>query len=144
MVLDCKQEQEQEQEQERKKQVSMDKIASSVELCGGSHVQRTGDIGPIEILSEEASASGVRRLTVVMGEKALELHAHQRKEQQNLWKKMDVSSHREVMHKIESLKTGYHQTKERLQTLLIEQIRLDLQKVEPEKNRESFFHLQGV
>ena len=99
--------------QEMNESVEVDGTVYSVELCGGSHVERTGDIGPIEILSEEASASGVRRLTVIMGEKALGFHAHKKKEQKDLWKEMDVSSHREVMHKVASLKTSYHQTKER-------------------------------
>jgi alanyl-tRNA synthetase len=34
----------------------------SVELCGGTHVKRTGDIGLVKVLAETASASGVRRI----------------------------------------------------------------------------------
>ena len=34
----------------------------SVELCGGTHVKRTGDIGLVKVIAETASASGVRRL----------------------------------------------------------------------------------
>ena len=34
----------------------------SVELCGGTHVKRTGDIGLVKVMAESASASGVRRL----------------------------------------------------------------------------------
>jgi alanyl-tRNA synthetase len=92
--------------------------AFSVELCGGTHVKRTGDIGLFKILSESALASGVRRIEALTGNSALK---HLEQQEQRL---KSISS---------ALKTGPADVYDRIKSLIDEKKKLEQQVTELRK-----------
>jgi alanyl-tRNA synthetase len=53
-------------------QVRVVDVGSTLEFCGGTHVQRTGDIGMFKLVAESGVAAGVRRVEAVTGQGALD------------------------------------------------------------------------
>ncbi|XP_071941238.1 alanine--tRNA ligase, cytoplasmic-like [Antedon mediterranea] len=73
---------------------------SSVELCGGTHVENTSEIKKFIITSQKASSSGVRRLEAVTGELAeeIECNGNKRKEEvEQMQNKVSASLHNSVV-----------------------------------------------
>ena len=77
-------------------------IGDSIELCGGTHVRRTGDIGLFKIVSEGGVASGVRRIEAVTGPGVLN-YLYQRESKLREAAEMLRASPEEVPRKVEQL-----------------------------------------
>lgn len=90
----------------------------SVELCGGTHVRRTGDIGLFKIVSESAIAAGVRRIEAMTGEAAFTYLAER-----------DAA----LSELAASLKTTPEQVVERVQSLQDERKKLEKELAEAKK-----------
>ena len=75
---------------------------SSIELCGGTHVERSGDIGFFKIISESALASGVRRVEAVTGSKAFSFVSDNMKVIDNIKQKLNCNIE-DISNKIDSL-----------------------------------------
>ncbi|SCB56478.1 alanyl-tRNA synthetase [Rhizobium aethiopicum] len=74
----------------------------SVELCGGTHVSATGQIGLVRILGESAVGAGVRRIEAVTGEAAREYLAEQDERVKTLASSLKVQPS-EVLSRVEAL-----------------------------------------
>nr|BAL58714.1 alanyl-tRNA synthetase [Candidatus Acetothermum autotrophicum] len=74
----------------------------SVELCGGTHVQRTGQIGLFKIINEQSVAAGVRRVHVAVGENLLQ-YLRERERRSAQLAQLLKTSERELVSKLEAL-----------------------------------------
>ena len=82
--------------------LSMGENSYSVELCGGTHVKRTGDIGFFIITNQSSVASGIRRIEAVAGMKSIEYINKIRKINTSLQSELNVSNE-DIQEKIKSL-----------------------------------------
>ena len=88
----------------------------SIELCGGTHIKRTGDIGLFKIIREESIASGIRRLEIATGLEALKYINANIKSLNDVAKLLN-SSKDEIIIKIQSMQEENKKIKKQLQVL---------------------------
>ncbi|MEX0849383.1 MAG: alanine--tRNA ligase [Candidatus Dependentiae bacterium] len=85
----------------------------SVELCGGTHVPRTGDIGTFKITQEIALAAGHRRIFAITGPKAINLYQETFNTVKNLSQLFKVK-HEQVLQTVEKLNTQHKELQKEL------------------------------
>ncbi len=100
----------------------------SKELCGGTHVERTGDIGLFKITEESSLASGVRRLVAVTGPKAVEY----------------VQANYAILDNVKSqLKCNFETVSERIDRLLNDKKELE-KKIKQQKKSNSSISFENI
>jgi len=86
------------------------------ELCGGTHVANTSDIGPVVILSESSIGSGLRRIDMVVGEAADELIWSERKLVVELARSFNTAP-KQLPERVQALRTQLREAEQRLKAL---------------------------
>ncbi|MCG8710952.1 alanine--tRNA ligase [Brenneria sp. 4F2] len=92
----------------------------SIELCGGTHASRTGDIGLFQIVSESGTAAGIRRIEAVTGENALSALHHQNDVLQDVAQLLKGDSNN-LIDKVRSVLERTRQLEKELQQLKAQQ-----------------------
>lgn len=102
---------------------------TSLELCGGTHVRRTGDIGSFKIISESAIAAGVRRIEAVCGEFVIKLM----REKDGLLKSIESSlktNKNELITKVNNILERNKELEKELEKVHLARLDLSIEQIE--------------
>lgn len=111
----------------------------SIELCGGTHVERTGDIGLFKILNEGAIAAGVRRIEAVTGEYAIKAAQQNEKLLSEIRDNLKTPND-ELLEKISTLVADKKQLEKRVTDLVSNAISYSPKKIEANAKQINGIH----
>ena len=94
------------------------KFGDSIELCGGIHVQSTGQIGVFKIVSEGAVAAGIRRIEAVSGKAALAYYNEHLSTLEHI--KQELKNPKDVVSSLQSLRDENAKLKKQVEALMLE------------------------
>jgi len=89
----------------------------SAELCGGTHVENTKDIGAFAIISQEAVASGIKRLTAITGPKVIEKLHNEEAILDQIVSSFDIKSYAQITEKTQKFLKEYEEMKSKLESV---------------------------
>ena len=86
----------------------------SIELCGGTHVSNTAEIGIFKIVKEEGIGSGTRRILAVTGKEAFEAYRQEEEDLKAIAETLKVPQLKEVTKKVVSLQEQLHKLQKKM------------------------------
>lgn len=99
-------------------EVRVIRFGSSTELCGGTHVQATGEIGAFRIVTESSIAAGIRRIEAITGEGADDQYFSMQDEQRSIRALFNNSP--QLIAAIEKLVAEHQEAQKKLEALMAE------------------------
>ena len=104
------------------------KFAESVELCGGTHVAATGQIGSFKIVSETAIAAGIRRIEAISGNGFMQ-YVHKNEEQISTLKEM-LGNPQDLNKAMEKLLNEYAGLQKKIEQAQKQQLEITVQQLQ--------------